>query len=278
MSHCLKLIVIMKAILWKVAAIVAVALLAAMPQRVLANGASHAAACAVTDDVFEDPESMAQFPGGQAALMEFIQKNVRYPREALRSDVGNKRVIVQFVIEKDGTVTEPRVVRSAGEAFDAEALRLCGLLPKFTPARMYGKAVRQQFTLPIAFINNGTNDAEAADTDEPVRAEQLYSSVNVYSSFPGGLEGLMTFLGENIQYPESARQQFITGTVLLEFIVEKDGHVGDVTVLRSVDEALDAEAVRVCKMLPRFKTARDAETGEPIRVKYTLPVRFKLTD
>lgn len=268
----------MKAILWKVAAVAAVALLAVMPQRALASGASRAASSAVTDEVFADPESMAIFPGGQAALMKFIQDNVRYPREALNSGVGDKRVIVQFVIERDGTVTEPRVVRSAGEAFDAEALRVCGLLPKFAPAKMNGKAVRQQFTLPIAFINNGANDAEAADSDEPVRAEQLYSSVNVYSSFPGGLKGLMAFLGENIQYPESARLQFITGTVLLEFIVEKDGHVGDVTVLRSVDEALDAEAVRVCKMLPRFKTARDAKTGEPIRVKYTLPVSFKLTD
>lgn len=105
---------------------------------------------------------------------------------------------------------------------------------------------------------------------------ELYTSVDIFSAFPGGRQGLVTFLAENLQYPEAARLAQIEGTVLLQFIVEKDGNVGEVTVLRSVDPLLDAEAVRVCNLMPRFKTARDAQTEEPIRVMYTLPVSFRL--
>ena len=103
-----------------------------------------------------------------------------------------------------------------------------------------------------------------------------YASVDIYSAFPGGMDGLMTFLSENLQYPERCEKEGVQGRVILEFIVEKDGSIGDVKVLRSADPDLDAEAVRVCRSMPRFKPARDAQTEEPIRVRYTLPVNFKL--
>ncbi|MBP5560870.1 MAG: energy transducer TonB [Muribaculaceae bacterium] len=130
----------------------------------------------------------------------------------------------------------------------------------------------------VAVLSLFAFSATYADEVAAGEEQQVYSSVNFYSSFPGGMEGLVQFLSENLQYPEEAERQGIEGQVLLKFIVEKDGTVGDVTVLRSVSPELDAEAVRVCKAMPLFKTARNAETGEPIRVMYTLPINFKLPE
>ena len=127
---------------------------------------------------------------------------------------------------------------------------------------------------------------EPQKCDEPQKCEKctkgdkienvMYTSIDIYASFPGGRDGLTTFLSENINYPEKARLAGVQGRVLLDLIVERDGSVSDVTVLRSVDPELDAEAVRVCKMMPKFMPAVNAETDEPIRVKYTLPVTFRL--
>ena len=71
-----------------------------------------------------------------------------------------------------------------------------------------------------------------------------------------------------------AHENNVQGIVVLQFVVEKDGHVGDVKVVRSVDNDLDSEAVRVCKSLPKFTPGR--QDGQPVRVWYTIPVNFKL--
>ncbi len=128
-------------------------------------------------------------------------------------------------------------------------------------------------TLAAALTLTAAHTTMACDNDN---TQAVYSSVNIYSSFPGGRQGLVDYMTANLHYPDSAAAAGIEGKVLLEFIVEKDGSVNEVTVLRSVDPLLDNEAVRLCKNMPRFKTARDADTGEPIRVRYTLPVNFKL--
>ena len=93
--------------------------------------------------------------------------------------------------------------------------------------------------------------------------------------YPGGVEGLTNFLAENIKYPKSAEKHGIQGTVILQFIVEKTGKISNVKVLRSVDKALDREAVRVVKKIKDFIPGYD-EDHAPVRVLYTLPVKFSL--
>lgn len=93
--------------------------------------------------------------------------------------------------------------------------------------------------------------------------------------YPGGVNGLMKFLSDNLQYPKSAQKKCVEGLVVLQFIVEKSGNVSNVKVLKSVDKALDNEAVRVVKAMKHFVPGYN-EDHAPVRVLYTLPVNFKL--
>ena len=86
---------------------------------------------------------------------------------------------------------------------------------------------------------------------------------------------MMNFLNQNIRYPEAAQNKGIQGKVVVQFVVEKNGKVGEVKVARGVDPDLDREAVRLCKTLPAFSPGRNA-VGDPVRVWYTLPITFKL--
>ena len=109
-----------------------------------------------------------------------------------------------------------------------------------------------------------------------VRNRDVHISAEVMPCFPGGLDELVRFLSTNIQYPAEARQREIEGRVLLRSVIGKTGDVEDVKVMQPVDELLDQEAVRVCKMLPRFQPG--VVDGKAVRVWYTLPISFKLTD
>ena len=100
--------------------------------------------------VFDVVEQMPQFPGGEAELYQYIQTHIQYPPEY--GDVYIQgRVVVQFVVEKDGSIGEVKVVRSLDKDLDAEAVRLVKSLPKFTPARQNGQVVRCWYTLPVTF-------------------------------------------------------------------------------------------------------------------------------
>ena len=100
------------------------------------------------DKMFGLVEEMPSFPGGQAALMKYIEENMRCPDP--ESDASG-RVIVQFVIGKDGTVKDPKVVRGITPALDGKGLRLVRNMPKWKPGKMSGKLVEVRYTLPVTF-------------------------------------------------------------------------------------------------------------------------------
>lgn len=100
------------------------------------------------DTVYRSVEQMPRFPGGEAALMKYLQDHVKYPPNAAWIE---GHVIVQFVVEKDGSIGEVKVVRSLEENLDKEAIRVIKSLPKFTPGRQDGKAVSVWYTLPVPF-------------------------------------------------------------------------------------------------------------------------------
>ena len=103
-----------------------------------------------TNEIFRSVEQMPQFPGGEAALMKYIQSHLKYPENAAKNNIEG-RVVVQMVIDSIGQVGEVKVVRSVEKELDKEAIRVCKSLPKFTPGRQNGKAVSVWYTLPITF-------------------------------------------------------------------------------------------------------------------------------
>ena len=101
-------------------------------------------------EVFEIVEQSPMFPGGNEALMKWLSKNLKYPASAQENGIQG-RVLVQFVVNKDGSIVEPKVLRSVDPALDKEALRVVSTMPKWQPGKQRGKTVRVRFTLPVTF-------------------------------------------------------------------------------------------------------------------------------
>ena len=118
----------------------------------------------------------------------------------------------------------------------------------------------------------------APPVEAPVEEEEeevIFVVVESMPEFPGGQQAMMRYIAENIKYPVIAQENGIQGRVICQFVVEKDGKVSDIQVVRSSGEAsLDKEAVRVINSMPKWKPGK--QRGKPVRVKYTLPVNFRL--
>jgi protein TonB len=116
---------------------------------------------------------------------------------------------------------------------------------------------------------------EQAIDEKPKEEEtKVFEVVEQMPEFPGGAAALMKWLSDNIKYPAIAEENGIQGRVICTFVVERDGSVSDVQVARSIDPSLDKEAMRVLKKMPKWIPGR--QNGAAVRVKYTVPVTFKL--
>ena len=100
--------------------------------------------------VFDVVEKMPEYPGGQAALFEYLSKNVKYPADAEKKKIEG-RVLVTFVVNTDGSITDIEVVRKTFPSLDAEAVRVISGMPKWKPGEQKGKKVRVKYTVPLNF-------------------------------------------------------------------------------------------------------------------------------
>ena len=101
--------------------------------------------------VFDVVERMAQFKGGDTALMGYLNKNIKYPVNAEKNGIQG-RVVTTFVVERDGSITDVRVIKSVDPSLDKEAVRVIRSMPKWNPCKQNGTAVRVKYTMPITFI------------------------------------------------------------------------------------------------------------------------------
>ncbi|MBR2369994.1 MAG: energy transducer TonB [Paludibacteraceae bacterium] len=116
--------------------------------------------------------------------------------------------------------------------------------------------------------------APIAPPEEEEEEQVIHIRVEKMPEFPGGQEALNRFLVRNIKYPLLAQENGIQGRVICQFVVNSDGSIVDIAVVRGVEESLDKEAMRVIKSMPKWTPGRQG--GKNVRVKYTLPIRFKL--
>lgn len=124
----------------------------------------------------------------------------------------------------------------------------------------------------------GTGTPSTAGPVGPVMEEvdenMIYEVVEHEPEFPGGMQALLEWLGKNIKYPSICQEQGIQGRVFASFVVNKDGSIVDVKITRSPDPNLAKEAERVLKLMPRWRPGQQG--GKPVRVKYAVPVNFRL--
>lgn len=100
--------------------------------------------------VYDEVEQMPEYPGGMPAMIEFLQTNIKYPEDAVKQKVEG-RVMVQFVVESDGSISDVHVAKQVFPSLDAEAIRVVQVMPKWVPGREKGKVVRVKYNLPIVF-------------------------------------------------------------------------------------------------------------------------------
>ena len=103
-----------------------------------------------TNKVFDVVEQMPQFPGGQSALFDYLSSHIKYPVVAEENGVQG-RVIVTFVVERDGSITDTKVAKSVDPSLDREAMRVVRTMPNWIPGKQNGSAVRVKFTVPVTF-------------------------------------------------------------------------------------------------------------------------------
>lgn len=115
---------------------------------------------------------------------------------------------------------------------------------------------------------------EGEEVIEQSESDKVFEVVEKMPSFPGGPGAMYDFMAKNIKYPEVAVECVIQGSVIVTFIVKKDGSLSDVRVAKSVDPSLDKEAVRIIKSMPKWIPG--IEKGQYVNVKFTLPVTFRL--
>ena len=101
-------------------------------------------------NIYDVVEQMPEFPGGMEALINFLSTNIKYPNDAIKQNVGG-RVMVMFVVETDGSISNVRVAKRVFPSLDAEAIRVAKTMPKWKPGKEKGRLVRVNYTLPVVF-------------------------------------------------------------------------------------------------------------------------------
>jgi len=229
---------------------------------------------------FVSMENPPSYPGGIANFYKFLGDNMKYPQQAKDDNVQGS-VYVSFTVEKDGSLNDIKVDRKLGGGTDEEAVRVLKLSKRWNPGMQNGKVVRVKYNIPIKFSIPGKkpNPKVAKPFDGsagPVNENTVYSFVSMENppSYPGGIANFYKFMGENMKYPKTAIDNKTEGTVYLSFVVEKDGSLNDIKVDQKLGSGLDEEAVRVLRISKKWNPG--LLNGQPVKVKYNIPVQFKL--
>ena len=174
--------------------------------------------------IFEVVEHMPEFTGGgMPALMEYLSKNIKYPEAAMKKGIQG-RGIVQFVVEKDGSITNVKILRGVDPELDKEAVRVVSAMPKWKPGTQRGEAVRVRFTVPVMFrltedkipvkyapIENKINElvvvGYAPEGTTVPEEGTIFEVVEQMPEYPGGMPAMMEFISKNIKYPAAAPER-----------------------------------------------------------------------
>lgn len=255
------------------------------------------------DSIYNVVSENAEFPGGDVALSDWMRKNMKYPEECRKQGIQG-RVVISFVVNKDGSIVDLETVRSPHPALAEEGLRVVKSMPKWEPAKENGKVVRSRFNVPIMFRLDGKK-TQYTSPQKPQSPQSLTDEQKAVHDWFGAQPELMTHLNKNIRYPKECQEQGFEGRVLVSIAVEKDGSVSvekseykpvsskkDASVVVNAYKNADGtqkaklseeelknlmikEAERVLKAAPKLKPYKN-EKGETVSAAFKVPVMFRL--
>ena len=234
------------------------------------------------------------FNGKTGSVEDYIIDHYRRPAgapEKVEMDIA-------FVVEKNGKLSNIEIkglerITSKGveerpvpPSVKKEVMRILTTMPAWTPATKNGKAVRYKEETIMSVMDRETKVKEAREGAEKweKKVRESKASGKVYDGivdtrpfFPGGDAALISWIKTNIKYPAKAKEKGVTGRVVVTFIVEIDGSLSDIKIIRNTapefKAEFEAEAIRLVKAMPKWKPGE--VSGETVRVKYWLPIAFK---
>jgi TonB family protein len=199
-----------------------------------------------SDIVFTAVEVEPIPKGGMERFYEFLGKNIKYPK-ADRDNSIQGRVIAQFIVEKDGSLSNIKIMRAPSPTLGEEAVRVLNLAPNWTPGVQNGRPVRVQYTIPINFA---LNDVKTTDHSFDV----------FYKEITG-----------KIRYPQDDKQNGVVGRALVTFNLDENKQINDVQILRGISKSTSEELIRA------IKSCKEVPSGKP-NTSYILPIFFALID
>ena len=244
----------MKAAIWTLIGLFAIGIAVSSYLSVQAYIAEQEAK--ITDQL---DQQMVELADTQEEEEEEIQEKVEMPEpEALPEEILNTVKVTELLISKDEDVKAEDEIKTQDELKETETAFGATDFDKGTDDRNVVREYKNEVIVE----------------EKKPEPEQVFTAVEQMPQFPGGDAALMKFLSSNINYPQVAMENGVQGRVIVQFVVTKNGSVGEVKVIRSVDRELDKEAIRLCKSLPKFIPGK--MNGQAVNVWYTLPITFKL--
>lgn len=226
-------------------------------------------------------EQMPSFNGGDAtAFLRWVAANVEYPLELMETRTGGT-VVVSFIVDRDGRVTEIKELSSPDPRFTEAVKTVMEQSPRWEPGRQNDEPVRVMLTIPLKFDLSGLDDEALAEAMEERKKLKAYdgSGKKIVEVMPvfrhDGLQEFRSWVLSQIEYPQIAWQSNIEGDVVVSFIVERDGSIGEAKIISETSSILNKEVLGVLASCPKWRSP-GYQDGNPVRVKFTMPVHFKI--
>jgi TonB family protein len=248
------------------------------------------------EHTFSDGLIEPRFPDGEMALRDLINRELKYPDEALKEKIQGK-VFVTFRISLIGKVENAKIVRSVHPLLDKEAIRIVSNLPDWEPGQLYGKPWSTSYTIPIKFslpdpvtlCNDTLSLAPSKNLPnhfpqlsnlerqrlwiERQKEKDLPQIALELPEFPGGEEGFRRYILSEIRKSELGIKEKVQGNMLVSFVVNGNGGAERVNIIHSLHPILDEVVLRIIRTTPYWKPGNQLYNRK-MEVIYILPIRF----
>jgi hypothetical protein len=221
--------------------------------------------------IFSKVEIDPAFPGGEKEWRRFLEKNLdaSVPVDSGAHE-GTYTVVLQFIVDKDGTISDLKALTNQGYGMEEECLRLMKLSPKWAPGIQNGRNVKAYKKQPITFVIAEEDEAEEVKEDNNI----IFTKPEIEASFPGGSQSWKSFLEKNLNAntPIKNKAPIGTYTVVILFVVDKSGKTSEFKALTSHGYGMEEECLRVLKKSPTWVPA--IQNGRNVKAYRKQPITF----
>jgi len=213
-----------------------------------------------------------------------LSENLKLPKEMRDAGVISGAVVVEIVVDKEGDVSDMKIVDDPGYGMADAAIKALKKLNKsWHPAEHFGEKVSAKIAVPVQFVLPESEEHGDESAAVAVNTDKVYQVVETMPAWSGctgdnakncTFEAFTTYFMENLKYPEEAKAEGVEGMVQTQFVIDEKGNVTQVEVIEGIGSGCDEEAIRLIKSMPTWIPGKQRDV--PVKVEMNVPVRFKL--